>query len=58
MKNSKYLPIAPHDLHSILIGLMLGDAGIYKSSITSNSRLEMSFGAKYKQYAEHIENLF
>ena len=37
---------------------MLGDAGIYKSSITSNSRLEMSFGNKYKQYAESIENLF
>lgn len=50
--------ILPENLHSILIGLMLGDAGIYKSSKTSNSRLEMSFGTNYKQFAEHIENLF
>ena len=55
MKENKYLP---ENLHSILIGLMLGDAGIYKSSMKSNSRLEMSFGTKYKQYAEKIENLF
>jgi hypothetical protein len=50
--------LLPENLHSILIGLMLGDAGIYKSSKTSNSRLEMSFGTKYKQFAEYIENLF
>ena len=55
MKENKYLT---ENLHSILIGLMLGDAGIYKSSMKSNSRLEMSFGTKYKQYAENIENLF
>ena len=55
MKENQYLP---GNLHSILIGLMLGDAGIYKSSMTSNSRLEMSFGNKYKQYADSIENLF
>jgi hypothetical protein len=55
MKENNYLP---ENLHSILIGLMLGDAGIYKSSPTSNSRLEMSFGTKYKQYAKSIEHLF
>ena len=55
MKPNKILP---ENLHSILIGLMLGDAGIYKSSKTSNSRLEMSFGTNYKQFAEYIENLF
>ena len=55
MKPNKNLP---ENLHSILIGLMLGDAGIYKSSKTSNSRLEMSFGTNYKQFAEYIENLF
>jgi len=55
MKANNFLP---ENLHSILIGLMLGDAGIYKSSKTSNSRLEMSFGTNYKQFAESIENFF
>lgn len=40
MKENKYLP---ENLHSILIGLMLGDAGIYKSSMKSNS---MPLGAR------------
>jgi hypothetical protein len=48
----------PENLHSILIGLMLGDAGIYKTSKTSSSRLEMSFGTNYKQFAESIEKIF
>jgi len=55
LKENNFLP---ENLHSILIGLMLGDAGIYKSSKTSNSRLEISFGTNYKQFAESIENLF
>jgi len=58
MKGNSFLP---ENLHSILIGLMLGDAGIYKSSKTSNSRLEMSFGTsapRDKQFAESIENIF
>lgn len=53
--NNHYLP---EPLHSILIGLMLGDGYIYKSSFTSNSRLEFSFGESYKEYGKHIENLF
>lgn len=55
MKNT---PNLPQSLHSILIGLMLGDGGIYRSSKTSNSRLEMSFGTNYKQFAESIARLF
>ena len=50
--------LLPENLHSTLIGLMLGDASIYKSSKTSNSRLEMSFGTKYRQFAESVGNLF
>lgn len=46
------------DLHSILIGLMLGDGGIYRSSPTSNARLEMSFGQKYEEFAIHLGDLF
>nr|YP_009486041.1 hypothetical protein [Cantharellus appalachiensis]AWA82102.1 hypothetical protein [Cantharellus appalachiensis] len=45
------------ELNSILIGLLLGDAGLYRSSITSNTRLEMSFGKNYKLYAEFTGNL-
>nr|YP_007476115.1 hypothetical protein H915_mgp31 [Cantharellus cibarius]AGE93536.1 hypothetical protein [Cantharellus cibarius] len=45
------------ELNSILIGLLLGDAGLYRSSITSNTRLEMSFGTNYKLFAEFIGDL-
>jgi hypothetical protein len=37
---------------------MLGDGHLYKSSITSNTRLEMSFGNKYKNFSESLEILF
>ena len=46
------------NLKSIIIGLMLGDGSLYKSSPTSNTRLEMSFGEKYKEFAESLEGLF
>lgn len=45
-------------LNSILIGIMLGDGFLYRSSPTSNTRFEMSFGINYKIYAESIELLF
>jgi hypothetical protein len=44
----------PENLNSVLIGIMLGDGGIYCSSLTSNARLEMSFGQKYKSFAERF----
>lgn len=36
----------PVPLHNLMIGLLLGDAGVYRTtkSLTSNSRLEFSFG--------------
>lgn len=46
------------DLHSILIGIMLGDGSIYRSSPTSNARLEMSFGQNYEEFALHLGDLF
>ena len=57
MNSSKFL-LEP--LNSILIGIILGDGAIRKTSIykNSNSRLEMSFGTKYKEYAESISLLF
>lgn len=48
----------PLDLHSILVGIMLSDGGLYKSSPTSNVRFEMSFGEKYKDLAFYIGHLF
>jgi LAGLIDADG DNA endonuclease family len=48
----------PENLHFILIGIMLGDGSLYRSSTTSNSRFEMSFGSNYKQFAESIGKLF
>jgi hypothetical protein len=41
-------------LNSVLIGIMLGDGGIYRTSLKSNSRLEISFGQKYQSFAESL----
>src|SRR5688572_16211255 len=41
-------------LNSILIGILLGDGGLYRSSEKANVRFEMSFGQYYKEYAESI----
>jgi hypothetical protein len=57
-KNSNNFTSLPVELNSILIGIMLGDGGMYRSSITSNARLEMSFGEKYKSFAESLGNIF
>jgi hypothetical protein len=54
MKNNKL----PTKLHNILIGLILGDGHIYKTSPTSNSRFEMSFGKDRKLFALWISDLF
>ena len=50
--------ILPDNLHFIFIGIMLGDGAIYRTSKTSNSRFEMSFGQDCKQFAESIGFLF
>lgn len=55
MENNNNLP---KNLHDILVGLMLGDGFIYKSSPTSNSRFEMSFGKDRKLFADWVANLF
>ena len=55
MKNKKFLP---KNLHSILIGIMLGDGHLYKSSPTSNTRFEISFGRDRESFANWIGNLF
>ena len=56
--NIKNLEFLPNKLNSILIGIMLGDGSISRTSITSNCRFEMSFGSKYKDFAESIGYLF
>jgi LAGLIDADG DNA endonuclease family len=56
--NNNNLNVLSSNLHSILIGIMLSDGGLYKSSLTANVRFEMSFGEKYKELALHIGELF
>ena len=52
INNNNYpITVLPFKLHSIFIGIMLSDGGLYKSSptlATSNVRFEMSFGENYK----------
>ena len=50
--------LLPVELHSIFIGIMLSDGGLYKSSPNANARFEISFGEKYKDLAFHIGDLF
>ena len=56
--NNTNISLLPLELHSIFIGIMLSDGGLYKSSPTSNVRFEMSFGEKYKELAFYIGDLF
>jgi hypothetical protein len=58
INNSKNLVPLPININSILIGIMLGDGGMYRSSLTANTRLEMSFGEKYKSFAENLGVIF
>jgi len=48
----------PNNLHSIFVGTMLGDGHLYKTSPTSNSRFEISFGKDRELFANWIGNLF
>jgi LAGLIDADG DNA endonuclease family len=46
------------NLHDILIGLILGDGHLYKTSLTSNTRFELSFGKDRELFANWIGDLF
>jgi hypothetical protein len=37
-------------LNSVLIGIMLGDGSLYRSSLTSDTRFEISFGKNIKVF--------
>lgn len=55
LRKSSYLPSF---LSQALIGLILGDAHLSKSSPTSNTRFEMSFKGVYLPFALYIYGLF
>lgn len=55
--NSKNIPNLGN-LNSILIGIMLGDGSLYRSSPTANVRFEMSLGQNYEEFALEIGELF
>lgn len=46
------------EILSIFIGLMLGDGSLYRTSLTSNVRFEMSLGQNYESFALHLGELF
>jgi LAGLIDADG DNA endonuclease family len=54
----KNITTLPNFLDKFVIGIMLGDGGIYRTSKTSNSRFEMSLGTRYKEFAESLGILF
>jgi len=56
--NLKGENLLPEKLNSVLIGIMLGDGGIYRTSPTSSDRFERSFGENYKNFAESLGILF
>ena len=58
MNNNNINSNLPLELNSILIGIMLSDGGLYRSSPTANVRFEMSLGEKYKPLAFYIGELF
>lgn len=56
--SNKNTSLSLGDLHHILIGIMLGDGSLYRSSPTSNVRFEMSLGQKYEEFAIELGILF
>jgi len=58
IKEEEFFLSFPENLHFILIGIMLGDGHLSRSSSTSNSRFEISFFSNYKQFAESIGKLY
>lgn len=48
----------PKYLHEVLIGLLLSDGSLERSSITSAARLSVIFGLKHASYFFHLYNLF
>jgi len=56
--NLKGENLLPEKLNSVLIGIMLGDGGIYCTSPINSARFEMSFGENYKDFAESLGILF
>jgi hypothetical protein len=44
--------------YKYILKFKLGDGSLYKSSNTSNTRFEMSFGSQYKEFALYIGNIF
>jgi len=48
----------PSFLNEVLIGIILADGHLYRSSPTANTRLEMSIGSMYKPLANYIFGLF
>lgn len=55
----KQLSELPTHVHNALIGMVLSDAGLYKTGgVNSNCRLEFSFGRAREAFALHIESIF
>lgn len=50
--------VLPEMVKQAMIGQLLGDAFAYRSSPTANTRIEWSFGALRKEYAEFLANMF
>ncbi len=48
----------PSEIHQVLVGQLLADAHADRSSLTSNTRISWSFGAKYEEYAGFIASIF
>lgn len=56
--NARSVTQLPKALHDAIIGMLLGDAGAYRTgSPTSNTRLEFSFGAGREVFAEYVGTL-
>lgn len=58
IRGLRSIVMLPYYLHQVVIGQLLGDSHGSRSSATSNTRLEWSFGAPYRDYAYWVYGLF
>ena len=58
VRNYRSQTTLPKYLHEVLIGLLLSDGSLERSSMTSSARLSVIFGLKHASYLIHLYALF
>jgi len=56
MMNIKYIARNGHSANGAIIGMVLGDSYLHRSSLTANTNMQTEHGDKYLDYLEFKKN--